>query len=155
MQTETRTENKLNSERPAQPSLTAAARSALRARAHKLAPVVMISTKGLTDAVLAEIDRSLTSHELIKIRVLDTDRVEREALRAQICARSGAAPVQHIGKVLVVYRQNAEPADEDADPRTPKTRKTAASTRDRITKSPTKRAAAPAVNRRRRVDSSS
>ncbi len=85
--------------------LTTAARSALRARAHILDPVVMISANGLSDAVLAEIDRSLNHHALIKIRVLDADRPARQALLEQICARTGAAPVQHIGKILVVYRE--------------------------------------------------
>ena len=98
-----------------QTPLTTAARSALRARAHALAPVVMISGRGLTDGVLAEINRSLTSHELIKIRVLDTDRIERDALLAEVCDRAGAQPVQHIGKILVVYRQNPERFEPEAD----------------------------------------
>ncbi len=98
-----------------QTPLTTAARSALRARAHALAPVVMISGRGLTDGVLTEINRSLTSHELIKIRVLDTDRIEREALLAEVCDRAGALPVQHIGKILVVYRQNPERVEKEIE----------------------------------------
>jgi RNA-binding protein len=97
------------------PSLTTAARSALRARAHALDPVVMISGKGLTDSVLAEINRSLTSHELIKIRVLGTDRAERDALLSEVCDRTGAQAVQHIGKILVVFRANPEKADEESE----------------------------------------
>jgi len=58
--------------------------------------------------VIAEIDRSLSSHELIKVRV-KADRDEREVMLREICARTGAQPVQHIGKILVVFRRNPEP----------------------------------------------
>jgi RNA-binding protein len=86
--------------------LTAARRSTLRAQAHKLAPVVIIGDKGLTDEVVAEIDRSLKAHELIKVRVAGNDREARGALMARICERLEAHAVQTIGKVLVVYREN-------------------------------------------------
>jgi putative YhbY family RNA-binding protein len=76
----------------------------MRARAHGLSPVVSIAEKGLADSVLKEIDTCLKTHELIKIRVYGDDRELREAYLAQICAELGAAPVQHIGKLLVVYR---------------------------------------------------
>jgi RNA-binding protein len=86
------------------------ARRALRARAHALKPVVMIADSGLTDVVLKEIDRSLAAHELIKIRVFSDDRGLRESQLATICDRLSAAPVQHIGKLLVVWRPaEAEP----------------------------------------------
>ncbi|HUW37481.1 MAG TPA: YhbY family RNA-binding protein [Rhodocyclaceae bacterium] len=98
------------------PSLTPAQRSALRARAHGLSPVVSIAQKGLTETVLAEIDRSLSSHELVKIRVFDVERPDREALLAEICAKLGAAPVQHIGKLLVVWREKPEAAATAAKP---------------------------------------
>lgn len=62
----------------------------------------------MTSAVLAEIDRGLKSHELIKVRVPGADRTEREAIFAEICSRTGAQPVQHIGKVLVLFRENPE-----------------------------------------------
>jgi RNA-binding protein len=84
-------------------------RRTLRARAHPLHPLVIISSAGLADSVMAEIERCLKAHELIKIRVFSDDRSQREALLAQICERTGASPVQHIGKILVVYRQNPEP----------------------------------------------
>lgn len=84
--------------------LTQDQRLALRARAHGLAPVVSISEKGLADSVMKEIDNCLKTHELIKIRVYGDDREVREGYLAQICAELGAAPVQHIGKLLVVYR---------------------------------------------------
>jgi RNA-binding protein len=91
-------------------TLTSTQRRALRARAHALNPVVMVSGAGLTDGVVAEINRGLKAHELIKIRVSGEDRSQRETLLGQICERTGAAAVQHIGKVLVVYRENPEPA---------------------------------------------
>ena len=90
------------------PSLTPAQRKALKAQAHHLKPVVMIGDAGLTDAVLAEADRALRIHELIKIRVLGDDRATRDSLMAQVCAGLDCAPVQSIGKLLVVYRPRAD-----------------------------------------------
>ena len=81
-------------------------RRELRAAAHALHPVVSISQKGLTEAVLNEIDRCLTAHELIKIRVFDIEREQRNVLLTEICAKLQAAPVQHIGKLLVIWREN-------------------------------------------------
>lgn len=85
-------------------ALTPADRKALRARAHHLEPVVMIGDAGLSRAVLAEADRALRAHELIKIRVLGDDRSQRQALLTEICSALGCAAVQSIGKLLVVYR---------------------------------------------------
>ena len=89
--------------------LNSADRRTLRARAHALHPVVIVSSAGLADSVVAEIERCLKAHELIKIRVFSDDRLQREQLLAQICERTGASPVQHIGKILVVYRAKPEP----------------------------------------------
>ncbi len=80
-------------------------RSELRAAAHGLNPVVSISQKGLTPTVLDEIERCLKAHELIKIRVFEADREARDALLAEICDTLGAAAVQHIGKLLVIWRE--------------------------------------------------
>ena len=88
--------------------LTSSQRRALRARAHSLHPVASISQKGLSEAVLAEIERGLKAHELIKVRVYGVERGDREILLGEICAHLGAAPVQHIGNVLVVFRKNPE-----------------------------------------------
>ncbi|MDP3637701.1 MAG: YhbY family RNA-binding protein [Azonexus sp.] len=79
-------------------------RRELRARAHSLNPVVSIAESGLTEAVMKEIEISLKAHELIKIRVYGDSRENREAYFARICSELSAAPVQHIGKLLVVYR---------------------------------------------------
>jgi RNA-binding protein len=89
--------------------LTSKDRRALRARAHGLDPVVIVGGEGLTDAVVAEIDRNLTAHELIKVRVAEAGRDERDEIMETICGRTGCAPVQHIGKILVVYRPAPEP----------------------------------------------
>ena len=79
-------------------------RRKLRADAHHLDPVVMIGNDGLTPAVLHEIDINLSSHGLIKIRVFSDDREARDALLARIADELDAAGVQHIGKLLIVYR---------------------------------------------------
>lgn len=79
-------------------------RRELRARAHGLNPVVSISENGLTENVLKEIDLNLKAHELIKIRVYGESREDREAFMSQICQTLEAAPVQMIGKLLIVWR---------------------------------------------------
>lgn len=88
--------------------LSSIERRDLRARAHGLNPVVSIAENGLTDTVLKEIDACLKAHELIKIRVYNDDREAREAFLANICEQLEAAAVQHIGKLLVVWRNNPE-----------------------------------------------
>ncbi len=92
------------------PGLSPTRRRELKARAHALDPVVLIGGAGLSPAVLAEIDRALKSHELIKVRVNGADRLGRETILAEVCKQTGAQPVQHIGKVLVVFRQNLKPS---------------------------------------------
>ena len=85
--------------------LSSLERGALRADAHILHPVVTISNKGLTASVLAEIDRALKSHELIKVKASSDDRELRASWMKEICAKLEAHPIQSIGKVLVVYRE--------------------------------------------------
>ena len=96
-------------------TITAEQRRSLRARAHALDPVVSISQNGLSESVLKEISRSLDSHELIKIRVYNDDRAVRDGYLTAICEQLGAAAVQHIGKLLVIWR----PAPERESPKTP------------------------------------
>lgn len=107
------------------PELTSSRRRELRALAHPLKHVVSISQKGLTEAVLKEIDRCLTAHELIKIRVYDTEREQREDLLTALCAALAATPVQHIGHLLVVWRENPK-AEAPAETTPPGTRRRAA-----------------------------
>lgn len=97
--------------------LTPADRKTLKARAHHLIPVVMVGSGGLTPEVLREVDTNLNAHELIKVRVLGDDRAVRERLITEICEVTGAAPVQTIGKVLVVYRP--KPPEQEKKKRRP------------------------------------
>jgi RNA-binding protein len=83
--------------------------SHLRALAHNLNPVVMIGSNGLTESVLQEINNSLKAHELIKIKVQGDSRDTRVALLQEICEKTGAVAVHHIGKQLVIYRQAEKP----------------------------------------------
>lgn len=85
-------------------------RRALRAAAHHLNPVVSISQKGLTPSVLTEIDRCLKAHELIKLRLYGIEREDREALFTEICTALNCVAVQHIGNLLVLWRENPKDA---------------------------------------------
>jgi putative YhbY family RNA-binding protein len=76
----------------------------LKARAHALKPVVWIGAAGLSENVIHELDQGLKSHELIKVKVSSDERQTRAAWLNEICDRLGAMPVQHIGKILVIYR---------------------------------------------------
>ncbi|MFP3567614.1 YhbY family RNA-binding protein [Paraburkholderia sp. SIMBA_030] len=82
-------------------------RAELRSQAHALKPVVLVGAEGLTDAVLAEIEVHLGAHQLIKIRVFGDEREERIAIYEQICDKLNAAPIQHIGKLLVIWKPEA------------------------------------------------
>lgn len=88
--------------------LTPVQRREFRAKAHHLNPVVTIGSNGLTDTVVAEIDRSLQAHELIKIRVQGAEHEQRDVLMLELCTTLDAAPVQHIGNILVVWRERRE-----------------------------------------------
>jgi len=81
-------------------------RKALKAKAHKLDPVVHIGAKGLTDEVIAEIDRALRAHELIKVRAGVMERDARDVAFGAICERTGAEAVQQVGKVCILFRKN-------------------------------------------------
>lgn len=78
--------------------------SYLRGLGHHLNPVVIIGNAGLTEQVLKEIELALNAHELIKIKVAGDDRALRISMLEQICEKSGAVAVHHIGKQLVIYR---------------------------------------------------
>ncbi|BCS31756.1 RNA-binding protein [Luteitalea sp. TBR-22] len=90
------------------PALDARARAALKARAHALEPVVRIGHAGLTDGVVADIVRALETHELIKVKVGEGEREERAAVSTAICERTGAALVQKVGRVLVLWLPRPE-----------------------------------------------
>jgi RNA-binding protein len=88
--------------------LNAAERKALKARAHKLEPVVHIGAKGLTDEVVAEIERALNAHQLIKVRAGGLERDARDEALTAICRKTGADAVQQVGKVFVLFRKSDE-----------------------------------------------
>ena len=99
--------------------LSPAQRKVHRAEAHHLDPVVMIGGDGLSDAVKKEADAALNAHGLIKIRVFSDDRAAREAMFAALTDELNAAPIQHIGKLLVLWRPQPEQIkapDEDRMP---------------------------------------
>ncbi|MCA3252437.1 MAG: YhbY family RNA-binding protein [Pseudomonadota bacterium] len=97
--------------------LTAAERREHRARAHHLDPVAMIGSDGLTPAVVREVDAALKAHGLVKVRALVDDRTTREQMLAGLADALGAAPVQHIGKLLVLWRPPPPAAEIPRDAR--------------------------------------
>jgi len=99
--------------------LTPAQRKVHRAEAHHLDPVVLVGGDGLTANVIKEVDAALNAHGLIKVRVFSDDRTAREAMFQQLSTDLNAAPIQHIGKLLVLWRPQPEKAkavDEDRMP---------------------------------------
>jgi len=90
-------------------TLTGKQKNYLRGIAHNLNPIVMIGGKGLTDAVMNEIELALDQHELIKVKMPSNSKAQKVALLAQITGQSNSEPVQLIGRVGVVYRAGDEP----------------------------------------------
>ena len=89
--------------------LTPRHRAELKARAHSLEPAVYVGKAGVQDSVVREIDRALTAHELIKMKI-DAERDEREAIAETLAERADAAIVQRVGKVVVLWRPKPSPA---------------------------------------------
>jgi RNA-binding protein len=99
--------------------LSPAQRKVHRAEAHHLDPIVMVGNDGLTPAVKKEADAALKAHGLIKIRVFSDDRPAREAMLQSLAEELSAAPIQHIGKLLVLWRpipEKERAIDEDRMP---------------------------------------
>ncbi len=88
--------------------LNPAQRKEQRALAHHLDPVVLVGGDGLTPAVLKEAELALASHGLIKVRVFNDDRALRETFLQQLASDLDAAPIQHSGKLLVLWRPMAD-----------------------------------------------
>ena len=86
----------------------------MRALAHNLKPVVIIGNKGLTEAVLSEVQLALDHHELIKVKLAGADREQRAGLSKALCESTGAVQVSTIGRILTLYRANP---DRDRDRR--------------------------------------
>lgn len=76
---------------------------------HQLNPVVMLGGQGLTEGVMAEIDRALEDHELIKVRIGGEDREDRRAVIDAITAQTRSEAVQIIGKLVLLYRAAKQP----------------------------------------------
>ena len=121
--------------------LTPAERKDKRGQAHHLDPVVMIGADGLTPAVEREVDAALKAHGLIKVRMFNDDRSQREAALAQLAQSLSAAPVQHIGKLLVLWRPPVEKEKVERDERRPGPRIV------KVTKSSTHPARAPVTRK--------
>ena len=100
-------------------------RRALKAKAHELTPVVMIGDHGLTPAIIREVDRNLKAHELIKVRAFSDERDMRSKWLDEICDALNAAPVQHIGKIFIIWRHSPEMAAATAKAALPKARRKA------------------------------
>lgn len=120
-------------------------RRELKARAHSLHPVVSIASKGLAPTVLAEIDACLKAHELIKVRVYGAEKDAREALLVELCTQLDAAAVQHIGNVLIVFRQN--PPEEKPALKTP-----GRNSQARVSTKPISRIKAAKTGQRRNIE---
>ena len=102
--------------------LTPAQRKEHRAAAHHLDPVVAIGNEGLTAAVRKETDTALKAHGLVKVRVFSDDRETREVLFHELADSLGAAPIQHIGKLLVLWRPIPPKEKAERDERNPGSR---------------------------------
>ena len=85
-------------------TLSARERAHLKGRAHAIEPVVHVGQAGVTPEVTAEVDRSLTAHELIKVRVGEADRDAREQAGDALAAATDAAVVDRVGKVIILWR---------------------------------------------------
>ena len=99
--------------------LTPAQRKDFRSQAHHLDPVVMVGSDGLTEAVVREVDAALAAHGLIKLRLLADDRSAREAALVALAERLNAAPVQHIGRLLVLWRPVPPKSRDPSEDRLP------------------------------------
>lgn len=73
---------------------------------HHLKPIVTVAEQGLSEGLMAELERALNDHELIKIQLRLSDRDDRAAILTELCQQSSAELVQSIGKVALVYRKN-------------------------------------------------
>ena len=90
-------------------SLTQEQKKQFKSIGHHLKPIVTIADNGLTEGVLAELDRALNDHELIKIQLRLAERDARTAIIAELCQKSSSLLVQSICKVALIYRKNPQP----------------------------------------------
>lgn len=93
-------------------TLTTRERARLKALAHNLDPYVQVGQAGLSENVLVELERALTAHGLIKVRIGGADREARQTLALAISEKTGAAVVQSVGKILTLYRPIPDDVEE-------------------------------------------
>lgn len=98
--------------------LTQDQKRSLKSKAHALNPVVMIAGNGLSQNVLAELDQALLVHELIKVKISGYEKEQRVEMTGEICEHTGAALVQMIGHVIVLYKKNEKKAEREIHPKT-------------------------------------
>ncbi len=101
-------------------TLTPQQKSALKAKAHSLKPVVLLGDKGLTEPVMTEIELALETHELIKIKIPGQDREIKENWIEQICEKSKSQLVQHLGHIVTLYRAVEKKIEKKAERKTEK-----------------------------------
>lgn len=90
-------------------ALTQEQKKQFKSIGHHLKPVLIVAENGLTEGVLAELERALNDHELIKVKLALAERDDRRALLDELCAQSRSDLVQSIGKMALVYRKNPKP----------------------------------------------
>ncbi len=90
------------------PNLTGKQRRELRGLAHHLEPLVHVGNDGVTQGVIDAVDRALTDHELVKLRVLDTCPVDRKSVGALVADPNDAHEVGVIGRIVILYRRHPE-----------------------------------------------
>jgi RNA-binding protein len=88
--------------------LTEPQRKYLRRLGHDRDPVVLVGQGGISPNLVAELDRALGDHELVKVRARVGDRDARDAILAELAISSGAEMVQRIGHVALYYRRNPD-----------------------------------------------
>lgn len=104
---------KTDEEKMEKPALTNAQKKFLRRLGHDINPVVYIGKEGLTETVIAAVDDALRSHELIKVKIINTDRISKHEAAEQVPQLTGSYLVQLIGKTLLIYRANKDRKKED------------------------------------------
>lgn len=90
------------------PVLSSKTKRALKQQAHHLHPIIIIGQQGLTPAVIAETDKSLKAHELLKVKLNQPDKESRKKMAAELCEETGAECLQIIGNIALIYRKNPE-----------------------------------------------
>lgn len=88
--------------------MDASLKKSLKAQAHHLKPVVLLGAKGLTEAVIAETDIALLSHELIKVKINGAEKEDRIIMADELCQQLHAELIQLIGNTVIMYRKNEE-----------------------------------------------